>query len=234
MENNEEKSFTRDQANSIVQFFENNVLLKKLGELLHIGDNFHVKKETRIEDETMKVDYKVKVCPSLDNVKIDMVVNGGGSMGVLNDKPFTVYVMVGVAGAGKDTWIQQNIPDLPVLSRDLVRAEIGLKGDKVVGTNEQERKVTAIINHRMDKLLEAHESFVVNNMHLKKKYRNEIKKRVAPYGPKVVYVYVEAPSPEVNKERRKGQIAPEEIDRMYATLVKPTEDECDELITWFQ
>ena len=234
MENKKEKGFTRSQANAIVRFFESNVLLKKLGNLLSIGQNFRVKKEVKIEDETMDIDYNVNVYPKLDNIKVDLVVNGDESVETSSDKPFTVYVMVGVAGAGKDTWIQQNIPDLPVLSRDLVRAEIGLKGDKTVGTDEQERKVSAIINRRMDKLLEAHQSFVVNNMHLKKKYRNEIKKRVAPYGPKLVYVYVEAPSPEINKDRRKGQIPPEEIDRMYSVLSVPTEDECDELIVWKQ
>ena len=147
---------------------------------------------------------------------------------------FKVYVMVGVAGAGKDTWIKENVPNLPVLSRDIVRKEIGLQGEKTVGTKAQEELVTKIINERMDDYLSMKQSFVVNNMHIIKKYRDAVKERVRPYGPKLIYVYVEAPTPEVNKIRRNGQIRPEEIDSMYRRLQRPRKDECDELIEWVQ
>lgn len=239
MEKNNEQCLTRRQACKLAEWIENK-MFKRLKNLFPQSEKFHVKKETKLDGETLKVNYHVNVISKLDSVETTLVLENNeppemcGENKSVEEKPFTVYVMVGVAGAGKDTWIQQNIPDLPVLSRDIVRKEIGIPGEKSVGTQQQEGRVTRIINERMDSLLEARESFVVNNMHLKMKYRNEIKKRVAPYGPKLVYVYVEAPSPEVNKERRKGQIPSEEIDRMYSVLSVPTVEECDELIVWKQ
>ena len=45
-----------------------------------------------------------------------------------------------------------------------------------------------------------------------------------------IYVVVEAPDLDTNKERRKGQIPPEVFDRMVASYEPPTPDEYDEII----
>ena len=45
-----------------------------------------------------------------------------------------------------------------------------------------------------------------------------------------IYVVVEAPNLDVNKERRKGQISPEVFDRLIQSYEPPTPDEYDEII----
>lgn len=38
----------------------------------------------------------------------------------------TAYLMVGIPGAGKSTWIANNLPsDIPIISRDMIRVELG-------------------------------------------------------------------------------------------------------------
>jgi len=36
-----------------------------------------------------------------------------------------VYFMVGLPGSGKSTYIKNNLPSLPIVSRDIIRAELG-------------------------------------------------------------------------------------------------------------
>lgn len=56
-------------------------------------------------------------------------------------KKINVYVMIGLPGAGKDTWIANNLPEAhKVVCRDDIRAEIGLcnAGEKIVASPQQE------------------------------------------------------------------------------------------------
>ena len=45
-----------------------------------------------------------------------------------------------------------------------------------------------------------------------------------------IYVIVEAPNLDANKERRKGQIPPEVLDRLAKSYEPPTPDEYNEII----
>jgi tRNA uridine 5-carbamoylmethylation protein Kti12 len=58
----------------------------------------------------------------------------------------------------------------------------------------------------------------------------EYKKALAGFDVNWIYVVVEAPDIETNKERRKGQIPPEVFDRLKASYEPPTPDEYDEII----
>ena len=40
-------------------------------------------------------------------------------------KKSTVYLLVGLPGSGKSTWCKNDHPELPVISRDIIRAELG-------------------------------------------------------------------------------------------------------------
>ena len=153
-----------------------------------------------------------------------------GSIRVNKNSNFQVYVMVGIAGAGKDTWIEKNIADVKVLCRDHIRTEMGIEGEKPHGTKEQEDKVTEIINKRIIECCEKQESFVLNNTNLKLQYRDELHKMIYKYNPEIIYVYIEAPSIEDNKKRRKGQIDSRTIERMAKTFDFPEFYEYDKLI----
>lgn len=149
-----------------------------------------------------------------------------------NERKVTVYMMIGFPGAGKDTWIKKNLPDLPSVSRDDIRAELGFCGnnDKVVLTPAQENIVTGIFNSRLLDCVKNGQDVVINNINIRRRYRNDFKKLLAPYDVKWVYVVVEAPDLDTNKKRREGQIPSEVMDRVAAKFEPPTPDEYDEII----
>ena len=144
-----------------------------------------------------------------------------------------VYVLIGLPGAGKDTWIMNNLPNThKVVCRDDIRAEIGLcnAGEKIVATPQQENLVTSLFNTKLKEYARAGEDIAINNTNLRRKYRMEYKKALAGFDVNWIYVVVEAPDIETNKERRKGQIPPEVFDRLKASYEPPTPDEYDEII----
>lgn len=144
---------------------------------------------------------------------------------------FTVYVMIGLPGSGKDTYIKDNLPkDIKVVCRDDIRTEMGLKGEKPMGNKEQENEVTRIANERIDFYCQNKVDFVVNQTNVVKKYRVDLLKRIMPYNPRIIYVYVEADSLAKNYERRESMMPVSVINRMLSQLEFPTATEYDELI----
>lgn len=143
---------------------------------------------------------------------------------------FTAYLMVGVAGSGKSTWILENIPNVKVLSRDIIREELGMSkpGEKFKGTRAQEDKVTEVFNKQMLECAKNHHDFVIDNMNLVEKWRRDYHNMLKDYRVNWHYVYVEAPTLETNMERRKGQIADTEITKMLNRLDFPRPYEYDE------
>lgn len=101
-----------------------------------------------------------------------------------------------------------------------------------MGDKKQESYVTEIFEERMKKYTLENQSFVINNTNVKKSYRDDYRSKILTLRPnaKFIYVYVEAPSIKVNKERRKGQMPLEVIDRMLNQLEFPYPTEYNELI----
>ena len=144
-----------------------------------------------------------------------------------------VYVMIGLPGAGKDTWIRNNLPGCKCIAcRDDIRVELGLCGadEKFAGTQEQEKLVTGIFNAKLREYAESGQDIVINNTNLKRRYRMQYKSLLSHFPIKWIYVVVKAPSIEDNIARRNGQIPPEIIMRMQEGYQPPTPDEYDEII----
>lgn len=147
---------------------------------------------------------------------------------------FTMYVMVGVPGSGKSYYIENNLKGVVQISRDLIRSEIGIKGEKPQGTKEQESHVTEIFNERMLECCKNKQDFVIDNTNVRKMYRDAYTDMTMRFMPKIVYVYVEAPSLDVNKSRRKGMMPLEVIDRMWNQFDFPEPTEYNEFIAAIQ
>jgi predicted kinase len=139
----------------------------------------------------------------------------------LKQNDFTVYIMCGLPGAGKDTYIKNNLSELPMVSRD---------GEKGRGTDEEEKSVTIQENKQILNYCENRESFVVNNTHLKLKYRKQLIDSISKYGPKIIIVYVEAETLDLNLSRRTGSRWEYVIKEMLASIEIPSENEANELI----
>ena len=157
---------------------------------------------------------------------------------IVDDKNnFCVYILVGFPGSGKSTYYGFFLDDKPVLSRDSIRCELGIggatidNGKKVVGTAEEEDKVSEIFNNRMISFCEEKISFVIDNTNLKYQYRKDYLLKIMKYNPKVKIIYVEAPD-FINDcvERRKGEIQESVYNRMNSNFDFPQLYECDELI----
>lgn len=148
----------------------------------------------------------------------------------LEDKTeFNVCIFIGIPGSGKTTY-RSKLPKLPVVCRDDIRTEIGIKGEKPIGDKKQEDEVTQIVNERILNYARAKKSFIIDATNLKQRYRDTFKKMLKPYNAKIIYVYNEAPTFKDNLERRKGQIPEDIIIKMRDNFEYPKLTECEELI----
>lgn len=141
-----------------------------------------------------------------------------------------VYLLIGLPGAGKNTFIDW-AESIKVLSRDDIRTELGYtqEGEKAVLSEEKEKEVSDIFNKRMLEYAANGESFVINNINLKKRYRDEYRRALAKFPIEWVYIYIEAPSIEENIKRR-PTFDPNVLRSMCETLEWPHAEETCNLI----
>ena len=79
----------------------------------------------------------------------------------------SVYVLCGMPGAGKSTFCKNHLSMCKVVSRDIIRFELGYTSsvdDKYVGTKYQEQQVTIKENELIKEYLEAGYDIVLDNM----------------------------------------------------------------------
>lgn len=96
-----------------------------------------------------------------------------------------VILMSGLPGTGKDTWIQENYPDLPMISLDEIRKEM-----KISPTDNQS-KVLEIARDRARELLRKKQSFVWNATNLSPMVRKKQIKMFTQYHASTRLVYLE-------------------------------------------
>ena len=107
----------------------------------------------------------------------------------------TSWIMLGVAGSGKSTWIKENLGNnVLVISKDGIREELGIiKGNrKAIGTKEQEKEVQEIHDQRVRDAIREGKSFVLDNTNLGR----DLKDRVGELkraGYKVIGVRINTP-----------------------------------------
>ena len=141
-----------------------------------------------------------------------------------------VYVLVGLPGAGKNTYYEKYLEKdgVVMISRDDIRHELGYckEGEKVVLSDKEEKHVTEVFEDKLLCAIKAGKDVCLNNLNTKKKYRDAYKALLHGYLVEWVYVYVEAPTLEVNENRR-PTFEPGVIRAMAETLEFPRIDEYD-------
>lgn len=170
--------------------------------MLWMSDDSGAIKPVELEGSSYKMIDRVK---SLDLKSVHHIPNGS-TKGLSDD--FTVYVMCGIPGCGKSTWCADNIPELPVVSRDIVREELGITdvGVKAIGTKEEEDEVTRVVDAEALELCKARQSFVYDNMNSREKYRKAFYDKIRKFKPVVRYIYLEVTDLGL-LERRRPEIA---------------------------
>ena len=148
-------------------------------------------------------------------------------------KKLDVYVLIGLPGSGKSTWVKDNdIDNSVVISRDLIRVELGYCKDdeKFIGNTEQENVVTEMFNQRMVDCASEGKTLILDNMNNRREYRDGYKKLLTDYDVNWIYVYCEAPTLDVNIYRRQGQIPGDSFRNMVNRFDMPHYSEYDKLI----
>lgn len=127
---------------------------------------------------------------------------------VYDDTACEVILMSGLPGAGKDTWISENAPHLPVVSLDDIRAETG------TAPEDNQGRVVQMAKEKAREYLRAKQSFVWNATNLTELRRRPLIDLFTNYKAKVKVVYVECPYTELlkrNRERPEMERLPEGI-----------------------
>jgi predicted kinase len=98
-----------------------------------------------------------------------------------------VVMMSGLPGAGKDTWIRNNLPDWPVVSLDQIRRELK------ISPAENQGQVVATARERARELLRRQQSFIWNATTITRLLRSQLIDFFVAYHARVRIVYLDAP-----------------------------------------
>jgi predicted kinase len=142
-----------------------------------------------------------------------------------DDTSFTVTVLSGLPGAGKDHLASSL--DLPVVSLDALRASLGVK------PTESQGPILAAARSSARTLLRAREPFVWNATNITRQQRSTIISLAAGYGARVEIVALEAP-PAVISARNAARLSPvpaAAVERMIGRWETPDLTEAH-AVTW--
>ena len=149
-------------------------------------------------------------------------------------KDNTAYLMIGIPGAGKNTYISENLTNENTvsISRDDIRIELGYckDGEKYVGSTEEEKNVTDRYFEILNDAIKNGKDVVLNDMNIKRKYRDILTTYLRKEGYSITFVYVEAPTLAHNIQRREGQISVEVIKKIALSFEFPEPVEYDNLL----
>jgi predicted kinase len=127
-----------------------------------------------------------------------------------------VTMMSGLPGSGKDTWLATNRGDLPVISLDAIRQELG------VDPADDQGRVVQLATERCREMLRVGQSFAFNATNLLRQTRGRWLSLFGDYNAWVELVYVEPPMAIIIKQNRdREQSVPDSVIRKLAAKVEP-------------
>lgn len=108
-----------------------------------------------------------------------------------DDTRCEAVLMSGLPGSGKNTWVEHNLPDWPVVSLDALRQQLRVSPD------EDQGRIVAAAKEEARGHLRAGRSFVWNATNTTRRTRDGLIGLFAAYNARVRIVYVEAPLDEL-------------------------------------
>jgi predicted kinase len=128
----------------------------------------------------------------------------------------TVTMLAGLPGSGKDTWLAANRGDLPVVSLDDVREELGVE------VTDNQGQVAQLARERCRERLQSHTSFAFNATNLLRQTRQRWTDLFADYNARIEIVYVEPTLPTIlDQNKRRKRIVPEDVIVELANKLEP-------------
>lgn len=107
-----------------------------------------------------------------------------------------VLLLSGLPGAGKDTWLHQHAPDLPVVSLDAIRRQLG------VDPGDSQGAVVQAAKEQARELLRRRQPFAWNATNITRQLRDPLIDMLLAYGARCRVVYLDAPLPTVLRRNR--------------------------------
>ena len=137
-----------------------------------------------------------------------------------------VTIMSGLPGSGKDQWLRSNRPDLPVVSLDDMREELGVNPARGQG------KLIHVARERCKERLRAKESFAFNATNTMSQTRGRWVDLFADYHARIEMVYLEPPFRQIlQQNKNRQQAVPERIiHKLAGNCHPPTWLECHQLL----
>jgi hypothetical protein len=143
---------------------------------------------------------------------------------IASDYPFfdtlgsNVIVMCGLPASGKNEWIKNSGLDIPVLSFDDAKEELGIAQGKNPGA------AVHLVIDRAKKLLAAKEDFIWNATHIATPMRQKTLGLLNDYKANIKIVYLEAPEKEIKRRNhlRDTTLSNDKIDEMLFRWDVPT------------
>lgn len=128
-----------------------------------------------------------------------------------------VVLMSGLPGTGKDTWLKHNVPDLPMISLDVIR-----RANKISPTTAQ-GKVANIAREQAKEYLRLHQSFVWNATNITAQMREPLISLFETYHAQVRIVYLETDwQILLERNRSREDMVPQSvIEEMMAKMILP-------------
>ena len=128
-----------------------------------------------------------------------------------------VILLSSLPGTGKDTWIEENCPDLPMISLDEIRKEMR------ISPTDNQSKVVEIARERAKEYLRKKQSFVWNATNLSPMVRNKQIKLFGQYQASTRIVYLETDWKEQLRRNadRVATVPEQAISDMMEDLVLP-------------
>jgi predicted kinase len=149
----------------------------------------------------------------------------GPDYAAYDDTEFTVVLMAGLPGAGKDTWIGKHLPGWPVISLDGIRRELQ------IGPEENQSAVVKLAQERARVLLRQQQPFVWNATNVTRLLRGPLIDIFAAHRARVRLVYLEAPRDVLlaRNRARSHPVPPAVICRLLEKLEVPDPTEAHQV-----
>ena len=127
-----------------------------------------------------------------------------------------VTLMCGLPGSGKDTWLSQNRVDVPVVSLDDIRGELG------VNPTDNQGEIVQVARERCREFLRSGTSFAFNATNVVKQTRQRWVDLFADYNARIEIVYVE-PSLDrlLQQNKSRSKAVPEQVIMKLAAKTEP-------------
>lgn len=143
-----------------------------------------------------------------------------------NDTWGEVIMLAGLPGTGKDTYIKNNYPNMPVVCLDQIRIE------KKISPLGNQGEVAQVAKEKARELLRKKQPFIWNATSLNEQLRSTIISLLEQYGARVKIIFLETDYQEQLKRNssRKAEVPMEAIEKMLSKLEIPESHEAQDVI----